>query len=79
MYLNVWSLVCGLFREGLLGVSLWEEVCHQEWVLRFQNPKPGPVSLSLCFLIMDQDIKLLGTAPVSCLFAPHHDDNGLIL
>jgi hypothetical protein len=33
-----------------VGVALLEEMCHWGWALRFQNPKPDPVSLSFCYL-----------------------------
>ena len=32
--------------SGLGVVAFVEEVCHWDWPLRFQKPKPGPVPLS---------------------------------
>lgn len=34
-----------LSEKGLRGLALLEK-CHQGWALRFQKPKPGPVTLS---------------------------------
>lgn len=57
--LNAWSPASGtvLGRIGRCGlvedVALLEEVCHYGWALRFQ--KSTPVSLSLCFLSVDQE------------------------
>ena len=62
---------CGLVG---IGVALLEEVYHCGWALRFQMPKPGPVSL-----LLSVDLELSASlAP--CLpaysYASYHDTNG---
>ena len=67
--------------EGLGGMALLEEVLYLGWALRFQNPMPGPVSLSLFLLPVDQDKELSATSPAPCVPAacpvPCQDDYGL--
>lgn len=66
-----------LFWEGLEGVVvILEEVCHQGCVFRFKKPMTGPVSLSLCHVLMDQ-VKALSYSytpaphlPACCLSPP---------
>ena len=69
------------YLKGLGGVALSEELCHGEWALRLQKPKPDPVSLFQ--LPMDLDVELSATSPTPHLpggcHAFYHDDNGLNL
>jgi hypothetical protein len=57
-----------LFRGGLEGVALLEEVYHFGWTLRFQKPMLGLVSFSLQFVDQDVSSQLLLQCPV-CLSA----------
>ena len=61
-------------------MTLLEEVCLSGWDLRFQKPKPVPVSL---LLPVDPDKELSATSPApslpACGHAPHCDDNELNL
>jgi hypothetical protein len=43
---------------------------------RFQEPTPGPVSLCVCCLCVDQDIKLSAMALAPCLPAAHSPRGG---
>jgi hypothetical protein len=63
---------CGIVE---VDVALLEKVCHWGWGLRFQ--KPTLCLVSICLPFVDQDIKYLATAPVSCLPDSHHDDHRL--
>ena len=69
--------MCGLVG---VGVVLLEEVCHWGWDLRFQKPRPGPVSLSLLPVL---GCITLTTIPAPCLpiyfHAPRYADKGLSL
>lgn len=73
----------GIERYDLIevGVVLLEEVCPWGWVLRFQKPTSGPMSLFLSFILV-QDVKLWATSPAPCLPVScrilHCDDNRLI-
>ena len=64
---------CGLVGAG---VALLEEVCPWVWALRFQELKPGPVTLFRCL-----PIQLLLLQRLVYLHAnmSQHDDNGLNL
>ena len=80
-------------KGGLGGLALLEEVHHMGWALKFQKPTPGlvcvylctclSVSLSLCLLPVNQDVKLPVTALASCFPAhchtTHHENSGLTL
>ena len=67
---------CGLVD---LGISLLEEVYHWKWAVRFQKPKPAPLSHFL--LPGDSDVELLATSPalylLACCFTSYHNDNAL--
>ena len=69
-------------RYGLVGVGMavLEEVCHWGRALRFQMPKPGPVSLSLP-ANLNVELSAASAAPClpACPHAYHHGDNGLNL
>ena len=66
-------------RCGLVGVGviLLEEVFYWGRALRFQKPKTCPVSISLCLLLWDQDVKFSATVPALCMSASHKYDHGL--
>ena len=70
-------------RSGCaVGVTLLEEVRHCRWALRFQKPKPVPVSLFFpcCLWIQMQDSQAVSVACVPlCHHVHHHDDNDVNL
>lgn len=55
LHFNVWSPACRLFKKKLGSVTLLKEMCYLGWVLRLQNPMPGPACL--CLLTADQDVR----------------------
>jgi hypothetical protein len=63
-------------EEELGGVALLEEVCHCEWVLKFQTPTHARTSLFQ--LSADENVEISATTPAPCLpacqVASSHDD-----
>lgn len=80
-YFNIWSTGGGIIWERSVGVHLLSKVHHWEPTLRFQDPTPFLVFLTLphiCFLRCE----LSATTPTpwlpSCCHAPHHNDHGFL-
>lgn len=63
--LNAWPPFGGTVLEGLVDMTLLEEICNWEWALRFQTPRHSYLSIYLFFPIVKR-------SDVSCELLLHH-------